>query len=199
MAETPDSGSDSTSLRVCEIGLEEQPINASEMSVSRRDEVSASSDSFVVDMGRFSDGLGHPEKEMMSPNSRITVKMPRSFSRKGSQISQGQVGVADSSSNGNKTAITSLGGGCNTENNKFTISPSIPSETKQFPTTEGVHVINIPGETKLKKSSSRQQRPWNARFISPRRVLFFFATISSMGTLLLLYFTLFMARAEMES
>ncbi|KAK9133527.1 hypothetical protein Scep_013055 [Stephania cephalantha] len=193
MAENPNSGSDSTSLRVCEIGLEEQPSNPSEMSVSRRDEVSASSDSFVVDMGRFSDGLGHPDKEMMSPNSRITVKMPRSFSRKGSQISQGPVGVADSSSN-----VTSLGGGCTAENKKFTISPSIPSETKQFTTIEGAHVINIPGETKLMKSHSRQ-RSWNARLISPRRVLLFFATISSMGTLLLLYFTLSMARAEMES
>ncbi|KAK9151889.1 hypothetical protein Syun_010198 [Stephania yunnanensis] len=193
MAENPNSGSDSTSLRICETGLEEQPSNPSEMSVSHRDEVSASSDSFVVDMGRFSDVLGHPDKEMMSPNSRITVKMPRSFSRKGSQISQGPVGVADSSSN-----VTSFSGGCNAENNKFTIAPSIPSETKQFTTIEGAHVINIPGEPKLMKSHSRQ-RSWNARLISPRRVLLFFATISSMGTLLLLYFTLSMARAEMES
>ncbi|KAJ9566620.1 hypothetical protein OSB04_002586 [Centaurea solstitialis] len=62
--------------------------------------------------------------------------------------------------------------------------------------TSGTATTAIAGDTSTrsrliaKRSSSFKQ----TSVINPRRILFFFATLSSMGTILLIYFTLSMAR-----
>ncbi|XP_078157107.1 uncharacterized protein LOC144552939 [Carex rostrata] len=48
---------------------------------------------------------------------------------------------------------------------------------------------------KCRRLNSRRSPQW----INPRRVLFTFATVSSMGTLILLYFTLSMGKMTMEN
>ncbi|KAF3320857.1 hypothetical protein FCM35_KLT14991 [Carex littledalei] len=72
-----------------------------------------------------------------------------------------------------------------------------------------VHVAGANGETlnghtgmttanpggKYRRLNSRRSSQW----INPRRVLFTFATVSSMGTLILLYFTLSMGKMAMEN
>ncbi|KAB2026841.1 hypothetical protein ES319_D06G248500v1 [Gossypium barbadense] len=146
-------------------------------------------DSFVIDMDSFSHGGLNKE---INQNPRIT----KSLSRKGSV-------------RGDKKIITS---NCTISNDKDSIVATSPkgSNTVEKPTTVSVgstdqtnnpqvhHQITIttgnikaPPDSRFsllrRNNSRRSSSPW---VFDPKRILFLFATLSSMGTILLIYFTL---------
>ncbi|TYH68530.1 hypothetical protein ES332_D06G266000v1 [Gossypium tomentosum] len=146
-------------------------------------------DSFVIDMDSFSHGGLNKE---INQNPRIT----KSLSRKGSM-------------RGDKKIITS---NCTISNDKDSIVATSPkgSNTVEKPTTVSVgstdqtnnpqvhHQITIttgnikaPPDSRFsllrRNNSRRSSSPW---VFDPKRILFLFATLSSMGTILLIYFTL---------
>ncbi|KAB2079278.1 hypothetical protein ES319_A06G221200v1 [Gossypium barbadense] len=152
-------------------------------------------DSFVIDMDSFSHGGLNKE---INQNPRIT----KSLSRKGSM-------------RGDKKIITS---NCTNSNDKDSFVATSPkgSNTVEKPTTVSVgstdrtnnpqvhHQITITtGNIKappasrfslLRRSNSRRSSsPW---VLDPKRILFLFATLSSMGTILLIYFTLSIGKTD---
>ncbi|TYI78975.1 hypothetical protein E1A91_D06G251900v1 [Gossypium mustelinum] len=152
-------------------------------------------DSFVIDMDSFSHGGLNKE---INQNPRIT----KSLSRKGSM-------------RGDKKIITS---NCTISNDKDSIVATSPkgSNTVEKPTTVSVgstdqtnnpqvhHQITIttgnikaPPDSRFsllrRNNSRRSSSPW---VLDPKRILFLFATLSSMGTILLIYFTLSIGKTD---
>ncbi|XP_040952277.1 uncharacterized protein [Gossypium hirsutum] len=155
-------------------------------------------DSFVIDMDSFSHGGLNKE---INQNPRITFfylfnNSQKSLSRKGSM-------------RGDKKIITS---NCTISNDKDSIVATSPkgSNTVEKPTKVSVgstdqtnnpqvhHQITIttgnikaPPDSRFsllrRNNSRRSSSPW---VLDPKRILFLFATLSSMGTILLIYFTL---------
>ncbi|XP_052487873.1 uncharacterized protein LOC105773773 [Gossypium raimondii] len=154
-------------------------------------------DSFVIDMDSFSHGGLNKE---INQNPRIT----KSLSRKGSM-------------RGDKKIITS---NCTISNDKDSIVATSPkgSNTVEKPTTVSVgstdqtnnpqvhHQITIttgnikaPPDSRfslLRRNNSR--RSSSLWVLDPKRILFLFATLSSMGTILLIYFTLSIGKPDGE-
>lgn len=153
------------------------------------------SDSFVVDIESFSHGT---DKDA-NANSRITLQ--RSLSRKvsqrlGEKTNERDTVVATSSPR------AALVGGCNTP--EIPMAVAVGSTTNNNNTTTDQHPqvhhqITITTESKWggnKRSNSfRRSTSWT---IDPRKILFFFATLSSMGTILLIYFTLSIRKFNAE-
>ncbi|XVF27812.1 hypothetical protein REPUB_Repub14bG0141100 [Reevesia pubescens] len=152
------------------------------------------SDNFVIDMESFSHGGTNKE---INPNSRIT----RSLSRKGSQRGDKKI-ITPSCSNSNYSSTL------NDRDSFVATTSSSPrgSSTTEKPTVVAVgstdhasnqqvhHQITITTgyatESRLslrRNSFRRSPPPW---LLNPKRILMFFATLSSMGTVLLIYFTL---------
>ncbi|CAI8587268.1 unnamed protein product [Vicia faba] len=143
-------------------------------------------ESYVIDVDPFSPGIN---KDNVNTNSRIT--MQRTLSRKGSQR------LGDRKVSG----ITTL----QIHDNKDLISAMCPPLVCGTPEKNGAmtmfstdHSINphihqqsgtTTGETKslTRRNSFLRSTSWS---LDPKRVLIFFATLSSMGTMLLIYFTL---------
>lgn len=150
------------------------------------------SDSLVIDMDSFS----RSTNKDITANSRITLQ--RSLSRKGFQrggekkISPSATGkdrdiaVAASSPRGvamvgsstpEKTAVVAVGTMDNSSN---------PQVHHQITITTGN--ITTPTESRcISRRNSFRRSPW---VLDPKKILFLFATLSSMGTILLIYFTL---------
>ncbi|WJX54584.1 hypothetical protein P8452_40450 [Trifolium repens] len=152
-------------------------------------------DSYVIDMDAFSSSIN---KDSSNQNSRITVQ--RSLSRKGSQR------VGDRKINGLTTLqihdnkdvlsamcspIATLSGAC---------TPILPATMAVVSADHSINPhahqqSNIGGTTTsttttgslTRRNSFIRSSSWT---IDPKRVLIFFATLSSMGTMLLIYFTL---------
>ncbi|KAF2303646.1 hypothetical protein GH714_020587 [Hevea brasiliensis] len=160
------------------------------------------SDSFVIDMESFSHGSNNKD---INPNSRITLQ--RSLSRKGSVRSgSGGGGGSDKKINSNPSP-----------NDRDTIAaassprgPSMPEKpslvavgTTDHSSNPQVHhhitittasgKLNPSTESRctIRRNSFKRPPSWA---IDPKRVLFFFATLSSMGTILLIFFTLSMGK-----
>ncbi|GAV73659.1 hypothetical protein CFOL_v3_17142 [Cephalotus follicularis] len=144
-------------------------------------------DSFVIDMDTFSQG----NNKYVTANSRI--KLQGSLSRKGSQ----RGGQKKSNVNSNTTA------------NENVISPSKESRIAEKPAVMAVgptdngsdpqvhHQITITNgnisaitESRFALRRNSFKRSTLTWVFDPKRVLFFFAMLSSMGTILLIYFTL---------
>ncbi|XP_022723476.1 uncharacterized protein LOC111280393 [Durio zibethinus] len=181
----------------------EEKISAQKVSVS--DHINGfqyttdKSDSFVIDMESFS--LGGANKEM-NPNSRST-KLQRSLSRKGSQRGDKKIITPNCTNSNSSSTLNDRG--------SFVATSSSPrgSSTPEKPTMVALgstdhdnnpqvhHQItittgNITAATEsrfsLRRNSFRRSPPpW---LLDPKRILFLFATLSSMGTILLIYFTL---------
>ncbi|KAJ4703200.1 Transmembrane protein [Melia azedarach] len=151
------------------------------------------SDNFVIDMETFSHGAADKD---ITANSRIT--MQRNLSRKGSLRSGG---AAPSPAEKKTNSVA------NDKDTVATTGPSTPEKPAvaavgstdqssgphvhhQITITTG-NIITTPDSRAAMKRNSfnfkRSSSPWA---IDPKRVLFFFATLSSMGTILLIYFTL---------
>lgn len=146
-------------------------------------------DSHVIDMDAFSSGIN--KDSSANANPRITKGLQRSLSRKGSQR-----GV-DRKVNGlsmlqvhdiNKDAISAL---CSPLGSCTPTAMAAGSPDHSI-NAHNHHQININGTTTsesrlTRRNSFIRSSSWT---VDPKRVLIFFATLSSMGTMLLIYFTL---------
>ncbi|KAK8591878.1 hypothetical protein V6N13_062474 [Hibiscus sabdariffa] len=152
------------------------------------------SDSFVIDMEGFSHGGSNKE---INQNSRFT----KSLSRKGSQRGDKKI-ISSKCSNSNcnsslndKDAFvaTSPRGSSKAEKPVTatvvsTDQTNNPQVHHQITITTGNITTATESRFNLRRNNSRRySSPW---IFDPKRVLFLFATLSSMGTILLIYFTL---------
>ncbi|KAK6154661.1 hypothetical protein DH2020_008909 [Rehmannia glutinosa] len=143
--------------------------------------------SFVVDMRR----LSHLTEKDINSNSRIT----RNHSRKGSSRG-GEKKNPSTANQRNATMLANsptatLHGGVQLEKPVLLVAMG-PTEPSVIPQLH--HQITINNECKRggKRFGFRHsQSTWS---IDPRKILMFFATLSSMGTILLIYFTLSMGK-----
>ncbi|KAL7616899.1 hypothetical protein Lser_V15G04537 [Lactuca serriola] len=139
-------------------------------------------DSFRVDMEPFS--------HLTNYNPRFNLQ--RSLSRKGSQIAESVDNERDDSSSPKVDTMSEKS------------TPVLVVATEQ----QLHHQISIAtgGSTTAASETPTRSRIIGKRsnsfkqtsIISPRRILFFFATLSSMGTFLLIYFTLSMAKHSQD-
>ncbi|XP_077253985.1 uncharacterized protein LOC143892949 isoform X2 [Tasmannia lanceolata] len=124
------------------------------------------SDSFVLDM----EGLSHVSDKDLTPITRSTLQ--RNLSRKGSQ--RGEMKASEGETDASKD---SKGGICTVERSVVVPVAIIGGEGRSSST-----------EIRLRRFNSINNR--RSFWLEPRRVLLAFATLSSMGTLILIYFTL---------
>lgn len=159
---------------------------------------STKSDSFVVDMERFS----HIIEKDINANSRITLQ--RNLSRKGSFRS----GEKKTNSNAvtekdtaNSPRASSLLGGGSTPEKAMALTTSSDQHTPQ---THNHQITIVAGhgsatatESQIggRRFSYRRSTNWT---IDPRRILLFSATLTCMGTILLIYFTLSIPKVNGE-
>ncbi|GER27219.1 squamosa promoter binding protein-like 15 [Striga asiatica] len=150
------------------------------------------SDSFVVDLNRFAHLM---EKDINSSNSRITLQ--RNLSRKGS-VRNGELKI---SGNDRDAVTTSSTAGS---------TPEKPGPMAVGPAEQAHHQITInSGDPAAggvaaesinsvgRRFSFRRTRPMTI-ISNPKQILVFFATLSSIGTILLIYFTLSMAKLNSD-
>ncbi|XP_027159118.1 uncharacterized protein LOC113760650 isoform X2 [Coffea eugenioides] len=161
------------------------------------------SDSFIVDIERFASHLS-TDKDIKA-NSRITLQ--RSLSRKASQERGGEKksnpianGERDYGSIAISPRASLLQGGSSSTPEKPMVAVVGATEHSHSPQVHNPITIMTgslagPTESRISTASRRfslrrsSSPSWT---IDPRRILFFFATLSSMGTILLIYFTLSM-------
>lgn len=110
------------------------------------------------------------------------VHMAKQLSRKGSQRSG--AGGERKAAEGQLANSPSGGPGMNV---KSALSMHVAGQEEP---SEFSHAITPTAAGGMCRRQGRRQAPW----IDPRRVLFLFATLSSMGTLILLYLTLSMGK-----
>ncbi|KAL5730931.1 hypothetical protein ACHQM5_003709 [Ranunculus cassubicifolius] len=140
-------------------------------------ETSNVSDSFIVDIENLSP---RTIKDNNSANSRISVKLQRNLSRKPSQRERNKIGLPSNGDTSDISTATKIAGTCDTD--KLISSPVASSGTKDS--------ITITTE----RCNSRKYSKQRTSFLDPKRVLLFFATLSSMGTMVLIYMTLSLAK-----
>ncbi|XP_019423206.1 PREDICTED: uncharacterized protein LOC109332647 isoform X2 [Lupinus angustifolius] len=159
-------------------------------------------DSYVIDMDAFSSSTNAVAAAAASPNSRTT----RSLSRKGSQrgVERKVNGNATTLHDKDNVPATSsprvhaggiVGGSCSTPEKGAVVStdhsmnPHIHHQITIMSGTTTTNTTTNGAENKciIRRNSFRRVSSWG---MDPKRVLLFFATLSSMGTMLLIYFTL---------
>ncbi|XP_031130781.1 uncharacterized protein LOC116032395 isoform X3 [Ipomoea triloba] len=145
-------------------------------------------DSFVVDMERFSNNL--LEKDLAA-NSRIK----RSLSRKGS-VRSSERKPNPNAANENPIIATSPRAAPSTPEKLTVVTMGATDNSASQPHNQITIMAGgaTPAESKLggRRFSFRRPSSSPSWTIDPRRILLFFATLSSMGTMLLIYFTLSM-------
>ncbi|KAL9452716.1 hypothetical protein AB3S75_008498 [Citrus x aurantiifolia] len=156
------------------------------------------SDNFVIDMDAFSHGINKDSTN--NANSRLTLQ--KSLSRKGSQ--RGGCG-AEKKSNSNANdrdatlAASSPRGPSTPEKPTGAAigSTDIPQVHHQITVTTGNIITTPDSKSGFRRNSlKRSSHSWA---IDPKRVLLFFATLSSLGTILLIYFTLSLKHSAEEN
>ncbi|GMI72279.1 hypothetical protein HRI_000897200 [Hibiscus trionum] len=152
------------------------------------------SDSFVIDMEGFSHGGSNKENNQ---NSRFT----KSLSRKGSQRGDRKIinsncsnSNCNSSLNDKDSFVATSPRGSSTAEKPVTATVVSTDQTNNLQVHHQITITtgNITAATEsrfnLRRNNSRRySSPW---IFDPKRVLFLFASLSSMGTILLIYFTL---------
>ncbi|GLT76490.1 hypothetical protein SLA2020_481430 [Shorea laevis] len=159
----------------------EGKMTPQKISVSDQDK----SDSFVIDMESFSHGPNNDTNQ----NSRITLQ--RSLSRKGFQRIEKKI-----NSNATANDRDSLVGCSPTKGSNMPETPvgvavgtTVDHGGSNICSPQVHHQITMmPGSitTTRRNSFKRSASPW----LDPKKVLLIFATLSSVGTILLIYFTL---------
>lgn len=148
------------------------------------------SDSFVIDMDSFSHAQNKDINQIQ--NSRITLQ--RNLSRKGSQRMEKKMNstgndrdsFADSSSpKGSSTPEKAVGASVGTNLDHGGNGPQVHH---QITVTAG-NINTTASDNKFHLRRNSFKRPGSTRF-DPKKVLLIFATLSSIGTILLIYFTL---------
>lgn len=180
--------------------FEEKEISVSDH-INGLQYTSTKSDNFVVDMERFS----HIIEKDINSNSRITLQ--RNLSRKGSfrsgerKTNPNAVNEKDTYFTASSPRASSLLGGGSTPEKPMALTSSNDQHTPQTHNHQITIVAGHGGaaatESKIggRRFSFRRSSNWT---IDPRRILLFFATLSSMGTMLLIYFTLSIAKLNGE-
>lgn len=115
-----------------------------------------------------------------TPSPRVS--MMKNLARKGSQRSGG--GLERKAAEG-ETGDSSLGGPVGDEKGDALLHVAGEGESSGL-----IHTSTPTAAGGRSRRRGRRQTPW----LDPRRVLLVFASVSSMGTLLLLYFTLSMGK-----
>ncbi|KAB2025870.1 hypothetical protein ERO13_D06G151500v2 [Gossypium hirsutum] len=147
------------------------------------------SDSFVINMESFSHGGFNKD---VNPNSRIT----KILSRKGSQRGDKKTIVPNHTNSNDMDSLVSTSsprGSCMPEKPRTVVAGSTdPATNQQVHHQIAITTGNITAATEsrfsLRRNSFRRYPPpW---LLDPKRILMLFATLSSMGTILLIYFTL---------
>ncbi|XP_057450302.1 uncharacterized protein LOC130741420 [Lotus japonicus] len=150
-------------------------------------------DSFVIDMDAFSSS-SKDNTTNANANSRIT----RSHSRKGLQRG------GDRKVNGNATLLDdtvpllcSPKGPCTPEKSAVMAVGSLDHVHHEITITASNMSGTTSSESKCitRRNSFRRPSSWA---LDPKRVLLFFATLSSMGAMLLIYFTLTISRESVD-
>ncbi|XP_077243514.1 uncharacterized protein LOC143884043 isoform X2 [Tasmannia lanceolata] len=165
-----DSQSDDSSLSFsCEIGLGETKTH--KMAISDKERFvkrSESSDSFVLDI----EALSHIKDKDLTASPRSTLQ--KNLSRKVSQRVERKAAEreTDASKGGLGVGIS-------------TVEKSVVVPVANIASSEGT---SSSSEVRLRRFNSISNR--RSFWLNPRRILFAFATVSSMGTLILIYFTL---------
>ncbi|GMP72873.1 hypothetical protein CsSME_00030766 [Camellia sinensis var. sinensis] len=158
------------------------------------------SDSFVVDMER----LSHLTDKDITANSRFTLQ--RNLSRKLSQQRGSEKKINPSIGNENDNGVVSTSSpratltGASTPEKPMVVT--VGTSTDQPKTPHLHHQItimtgNIGATTTESRGSGKRfsfRRSPYSWAVDPRRIVFLFATLSSMGTILLIYFTLSMGK-----
>ncbi|PON39429.1 Transmembrane protein [Parasponia andersonii] len=152
------------------------------------------SDSFVIDMESFSHGN---DKDI---GARTKAKLQRSHSRKGPQrgsekkINSNNTNVDDRGSavDGPSPRAACVVGSCTPEKpgavtTGTTDNSSSPQVHHQITITAGNISTVTDGRSVLRRNSFKRS---SSCALDPKKVLFLFATLSSMGTILLIYLTL---------
>ncbi|KAM7506212.1 hypothetical protein LguiB_005116 [Lonicera macranthoides] len=176
--------------------------------ISRLQHSTLKSDSFIVDMERFS----HVTTKDVNPNSRITRNLSRKGSQRGGEkkmnssienerdpshvnptsspraTATAAASLLGTSTPAEKPMLVTVGATINPKlhHHQITISTGKDSTGTTTPTAESRYYAT--------KRLICFKRPSPCRTIDPRRLLFIFATLSSMGTILLIYFTLSMGK-----
>ncbi|XP_038689955.1 uncharacterized protein LOC119988828 isoform X2 [Tripterygium wilfordii] len=146
------------------------------------------SDSFVIDMESFCHGTNKDS----APNSRIT----RNLSRKGSMRSSDKKINANFNtnkcSNDRDTAIAALSpkGSCMTERPPTVVAVGTTDHSNNPQIHHQITITTPTTESRFPLGRNSFKRSTPSRILDPKRVLLIFATLSSMGTILLIYFTL---------
>ncbi|KAF8410688.1 hypothetical protein HHK36_003221 [Tetracentron sinense] len=150
------------------------------------DDKSEKSDSFVVDIESFS----HSTDKEITANSRITLqrslsrKVPqRDAERRTSSTTITATDQRDTIAAADASPKAALSGACTPE--KPVIVPLVVRTTEPF-SPQGQHIA----ESRCSRRYGGGRRSPPCWAMDPRRILFFFATLSSMGTIILIYFTL---------
>jgi len=112
-----------------------------------------------------------------------TPRVVRSLSRKGSERKQADGDAANGATGG--------GGG-----ERPLLSPLLVHVAAGDEMLNGFRLVNTPGGAGTPGGKSRRLGRRPAPWLDPRRVVFLFATLSSVGTLILLYFTLSMTKMD---
>ncbi|XP_019169545.1 PREDICTED: uncharacterized protein LOC109165303 isoform X2 [Ipomoea nil] len=162
------------------------------------DEHTKPADSFVVDMERFSNLL---ERDVPA-NSRI--KLQRSLSRKGS-VRSSERKPNPNAANENPIATSPRAAplhGASTPEKLTVVTMGATDNSPPQPHNQITIMAGgaTPAESKLggRRFSFRRPSSSPSWTIDPRRILLFFATLSSMGTMLLIYFTLSMGNLNAD-
>ncbi|KAM1793242.1 hypothetical protein ACFX12_037006 [Malus domestica] len=193
MAENPklDSGSEEV------YGLEEK-MSTQKISVS--DHINGfhytadKSDSFVIDMESFSHG--GTDKDVTA-NSRVSRNVSRKWSQRGGEkkiirnVKSNDKEVSSTTTSHFATVV----GSSTPEKSPLAVGTidqsSNPHVHHQITVTAANIGTTTEGRCVVRRNSFRRSSSWG---IDPKRVLFFFATMSSIGTILLIYFTLSIAK-----
>ncbi|KAM1139152.1 hypothetical protein ACFX2I_036860 [Malus domestica] len=193
MAENPklDSGSEEV------YGLEEK-MSTQKISVS--DHINGfhytadKSDSFVIDMESFSHG--GTDKDVTA-NSRVSRNVSRKWSQRGGEkkiirnVNSNDKEVSSTTTSHFATVV----GSSTPEKSPLAVGTidqsSNPHVHHQITVTAANIGTTTEGRCVVRRNSFRRSSSWG---IDPKRVLFFFATMSSIGTILLIYFTLSIAK-----
>ncbi|XP_070009259.1 uncharacterized protein [Nicotiana sylvestris] len=163
---------------------------------------STKSESFVVNM----ESISHLVEKEINGNSRITLQ--RNLSRKGS-LRGGEKRTNFNAMNEKDTNLMAISPRANTPEKTAAVTvgtadhrtPDIHNQITAAAATSSVVAANgvTANESKVggrRFSFRRSSSPsWT---IDPRRILIFFATLSSIGTILLIYFTLSMTKVTGE-
>ncbi|XP_023001305.1 uncharacterized protein LOC111495477 isoform X1 [Cucurbita maxima] len=162
---------------------------------------SANSDSFVIDMNGFSNG-GTKE-----PNTNPRITLQRNLSRKGSQRGGDKMIASNTAPMDRDSSSPTVAVGATMAEKagaKVAVAVAVGSQQDHLGVAQVHHQITIttantaaPVERGfLRRNSFR--RPSSSWFLDPKKVLLLFATVSCIGSMILIYFTLAIGKPDTE-